>query len=835
MNKIRTNPTNSCDLEVKKIVSLYNHRKCTPKNIYTNCVKITGSKLNSWLILKGFDAKSKPYPFINSKDYSICSNFKRLLDSVTLIPLPVPESPKNTPSLGTDERISNNNIPIIVPPPLTRQERYLLRNRIPVRSLKGIKTVRLAIKGDDDRVIDMTSRRKSTVRKFRDDLLGKCGPNYFKVRFGKLKMRTRRHRMKSVSQLILGACIDRKEYKVRDKEYLISNEALAVDVINLISGVKEFLESKLEVNFDTLENVAMQPIEDDNDGLIHELNINKKEHRLAINILGETSANGYGRMKYNMQEFVDLPSYHVLSKKRPKVKGFIVPIVNIESYEIELDENDTSDVVKEPTVLESTVFKTEEEELESKLREFSNDSDMLCAKIDGNYSNYLSIIEDKHVKHGRIISSTDNAIVIDSFDGAEHLKSKKSITSVISFSTTILNSSWLANKQVSACSSMNILTWQQLKGVESAGSIMPAVKDYFISKEHNRRNVFKGRENYFYYDLHDGKMLYLLMQHSLWNRKISPFLLCKCGRGEGVINEDHECTLISNDEQLKLYNRSQKRWTLKRKALEESNGGSKESYTVKKHMDWVDENTFGVSHFGVSPDLLPRDGLRMDMFHLKCAVTRRLMSNLRDFILQQSSEIINSFGKTVLQSFWNDFHWYVWKNKKSFASFLGNELALFVGNVDKVTAFIDAKFIPTTRTTDICNGLKLWRQLFRFMGITAIQPSEEHMYLQQLTDFEVMLKEFYSIGKRTFLSKPGKTGVRETFYAHSLRFYIPKIAKTTFERHRCGVGIFSMQGFERRNKESKTCMRRFSNNKGNVVVNNIKRLHDVFEHDINTY
>ena len=61
------------------------------------------------------------------------------------------------------------------------------------------------------------------------------------------------------------------------------------------------------------------------------------------------------------------------------------------------------------------------------------------------------------------------------------------------------------------------------------------------------------------------------------------------------------------------------------------------------------------------------------------------------------------------------------------------------------------------------------------------------------------------------------------------------MAKEAFEKHGVGIGIFTMQGFERRNKESKNCMKRFSNGKGNVLVNNIKRVFDIFWNDMNAY
>ena len=62
---------------------------------------------------------------------------------------------------------------------------------------------------------------------------------------------------------------------------------------------------------------------------------------------------------------------------------------------------------------------------------------------------------------------------------------------------------------------------------------------------------------------------------------------------------------------------------------------------------------------------------------------------------------------------------------------------------------------------------------------------------------------------------------------------MPEIVRTTYTRHSLGVGIFNMQGFERRTKESKNCMKRFSNGKGNVLINNMNRLWDVFKNELN--
>ena len=102
--------------------------------------------------------------------------------------------------------------------------------------------------------------------------------------------------------------------------------------------------------------------------------------------------------------------------------------------------------------------------------------------------------------------------------------------------------------------------------------------------------------------------------------------------------------------------------------------------------------------------------------------------------------------------------------------------------------------------------------------------------------FEKRLAKLYDIGGRSFLTKnPAEVGGDETFYFHVLRYYLPQIAKTTLDRHSLGLGIFTMQGFECRNKDSKNTLRQFSNGHGNIVITNLKRLWDVFSTGLNSY
>ena len=61
-----------------------------------------------------------------------------------------------------------------------------------------------------------------------------------------------------------------------------------------------------------------------------------------------------------------------------------------------------------------------------------------------------------------------------------------------------------------------------------------------------------------------------------------------------------------------------------------------------------------------------------------------------------------------------------------------------------------------------------------------------------------------------------------------MRFYMPKIARHTFETFNVGVGVWSMQQFERRNTEAKTLHKNCTNKRGNWITQIMKRLYDKF-------
>ena len=136
----------------------------------------------------------------------------------------------------------------------------------------------------------------------------------------------------------------------------------------------------------------------------------------------------------------------------------------------------------------------------------------------------MHFLEEKHKKNGRNTNENNRVMIIDSIDsidGAEDIKSKKKITSVISYSMSMIDPDWLSlggvgvKEGVTACSSLNILTWMQLRGKETTEAMLPSVKEYLYPKHEIRTSLKEDRsKKYDLHDMYDGKMIYCLLYHS---------------------------------------------------------------------------------------------------------------------------------------------------------------------------------------------------------------------------------------------------------------------------------------------------------------------------------
>ena len=297
-----------------------------------------------------------------------------------------------------------------------------------------------------------------------------------------------------------------------------NKQQLAIDCINLLDGVKDLIQLKLGVDSKEIEEEATLPVQDDRDGLIQALDNKNDLHVIALILLGGHSESSYKRLRLN------LSVYHAMTKDRPEiVADDIETMINNISLPLDIDTTEQNTV---PVSLDNL---SEEEEIQRALKEASENGNKYMSRIKGGYQEYINLLEEKHKKKGRLIKRGDQVFVIDSIDGAQHIQSKKKIASVISYSTLICNPVWLNERHVTVGSSLNILTWQQVTANENYDTMMATVQHYFEEKKIRESENLQG--SYSYYDMHDGKMLYLLTQHSQWNRTFHPFLLCSCKRG----------------------------------------------------------------------------------------------------------------------------------------------------------------------------------------------------------------------------------------------------------------------------------------------------------------
>ena len=141
----------------------------------------------------------------------------------------------------------------------------------------------------------------------------------------------------------------------------------------------------------------------------------------------------------------------------------------------------------------------------------------------------------------------------------------------------------------------------------------------------------------------------------------------------------------------------------------------------------------GISHFGIHPEYFNPESVRFDVFHLRCAITRRLMVHVRKFMLKASPGLYSEFS-TVLESFWTDYNVLLWNMNKPFQKLKGNELLLFIRNTKKIVDWLKSKFVLSEHLNNLCRALILWSKITPFMVKTTIDDIE--VYKNELKEWE---------------------------------------------------------------------------------------------------
>ena len=432
----------------------------------------------------------------------------------------------------------------------------------------------------------ISPKKKTHKEKFLDDVK-LCAEQQYRQAYRDLKLRQRVERVEEIGKQVVSACIDKKKVREGGLDYIVSDDNLRTDVQTFLCELRLRLEKELKCNFKMDESVTPSPeeiVEEENveptTSGVEECRYFKREDYfgsdnmfyVATKLLGKLTMTGYNEIRKNIIEeyripSIWLPSFAKLTSNRPKVFGFdVTPTLNtlvtnpppdrivagtktqfiqdMEDAGLFFDDTDINDSFLADEVLIPkvtpgfglTAFVGQDMSMKEVMTQFKSSqkaTTVQASRIEGTYAGYIKLLTDQHEKKG-FSPLTQKLVVIDSHDGAEHGKTNKNITNIVSFSSKVVSKKSL-DGGYGGGSSLDILTWQQMIGEEKPLNIFPAVNDYLLEKYEMIQNMSADEKNRInFYELHDGKMLYLLTQHSLYNRKYHPFLLCTCGRGEGL-------------------------------------------------------------------------------------------------------------------------------------------------------------------------------------------------------------------------------------------------------------------------------------------------------------
>lgn len=183
--------------------------------------------------------------------------------------------------------------------------------------------------------------------------------------------------------------------------------------------------------------------------------------------------------------------------------------------------------------------------------------------------------------------------------------------------------------------------------VENSENLYPVLKEFYIFSN-EMANKEDGMETK-YYNMHDVKILYVLIKHSLWSIKYSPCILWKCTRGDAARHPDHICRLIIHREHVDLQKTIiTKMYTINKCA----NPNTREklwSWGSQRLGWWWNLCNF---YYGIYPNHIRLDNQRFDVFHVSCDIAKLSLSSPRTFIFNDSCEVMDRFVDEFLSKRW---------------------------------------------------------------------------------------------------------------------------------------------------------------------------------------
>ena len=230
-----------------------------------------------------------------------------------------------------------------------------------------------------------------------------------------------------------------------------------------------------------------------------------------------------------------------------------------------------------------------------------------------------------------------------------------------------------------------------------------------------------------------------IMQHSKWNRKHHPFILCKCKRGDAVKNlENHTCQIIIDEDQIKYYNKSATKF-------EQCYSNTCSRDNLKKHCDWADKKNYGITHFGLHPKLLPNSRVAFDNLHNRLSNVRKFWDYVRNHVDVHGYDLQEKFTN-ILKKELSDYYVQCHDAGKSLAVMHGEQINSFIILTPVIINFLKQSFELTSKLNSIIEMLETHPLIDKFLRIARVIDAnadlntQEEQKLKCENDFKVFKK-----------------------------------------------------------------------------------------------
>jgi hypothetical protein len=297
----------------------------------------------------------------------------------------------------------------------------------------------------------------------------------FRKPFKDINFESRIKRIDHICSQIIAACIDKDE---EEKEYYIANEEFANEIMNIVNMIQSRLAIKLKYNLSLIDKPDICELIDDDKQCINSYGSwgLTENFRIAYQVLGEATSRGYDRIRKNFMKImpvIQLPSIYMLNKALPT--GAVGCVFQLEVDEEE-KQKEKDDLIYGTKRLD--VKADDKNDLKNLIMLTHDRKKVVGAKLDGSFDDYVEPMAHKHEMEGQRITDGSDNILLNLFDGAEAIKSKDNLSSVISFLSQIFTANQIEEKSTKAGSSSNILTLLQVIGKETIDMLKIVGKKY---------------------------------------------------------------------------------------------------------------------------------------------------------------------------------------------------------------------------------------------------------------------------------------------------------------------------------------------------------------------